>query len=86
MRQPVICQKNPPGLSEIALADCFVEPFANSVLLMHYAAKIFQDESFCSLTCGESFRMDTPALENVSQKNEPLIILRIAECFHQISH
>jgi hypothetical protein len=25
-------------------------------------------------------------LENVSQKNEPLVIFRIAQCFHKIGH
>ena len=30
--------------------------------------------------------MDPPTLENVSQKNEPLVIFRIAQCFHKISH
>src|SRR5437660_12816483 len=67
-----------------ALAGCLIEMFATSDLLLDNAPKISQDASCCLLVSGGTVGIHSAASENVSQKDEPLVLSRIAKALQKI--
>src|SRR6266536_3923344 len=68
----------------IVLALFLIKLFLKSGLLLDNPTKIFEDETLCFLVARGTVGIHSAAAENVSQKDEPLVVSRIANPFQKI--